>query len=210
MSEEKINHAPEDAAAAAEAELNAKLAKPSLMDIFVRGARKGWNIAIDNIIPNVLMAYVCIKILNVTGLLTLAGKFFAPVMAIWGLPGEAIMVLFSALMSMGGAVGVCMALYNDGGIDERSITIVIPAIYLLGSKIQYLGRLLGTAGVPSRHYPILRYRHVHHENFDHVKQSSVYTEIKTPFQLYWNGVFYLETTIFAIKKSLFRCKYNLL
>ena len=148
MSEEKINHAPEDAAAAAEAELNAKLAKPSLMDIFVRGARKGWNIAIDNIIPNVLMAYVCIKILNVTGLLTLAGKFFAPVMAIWGLPGEAIMVLFSALMSMGGAVGVCMALYNDGGI-------VIPAIYLLGSKIQYLGRLLGTAGVPSRHYPIL-------------------------------------------------------
>ena len=101
------------------------------------------------------MAYVCIKILNVTGLLTLAGKFFAPVMAIWGLPGEAIMVLFSALMSMGGAVGVGMALYNDGGIDERSITIVIPAIYLLGSKIQYLGRLLGTAGVPSRHYPIL-------------------------------------------------------
>ena len=98
MSEEKINHAPEDAAAAAEAELNAKLAKPSLMDIFVRGARKGWNIAIDNIIPNVLMAYVCIKILNVTGLLTLAGKFFAPVMAIWGLPGEAIMVLFSCLL----------------------------------------------------------------------------------------------------------------
>ena len=27
---------------------------------------------------------------------------------------------------------------------------------------------------------------------------------------FWNGVFYLETTIFAIKKSLFRCKYNLL
>lgn len=120
MSEEKINHAPEDAAAAAEAELNAKLAKPSLMDIFVRGARKGWNIAIDNIIPNVLMAYVCIKILNVTGLLTLAGKFFAPVMAIWGLPGEAIMVLFSALMSMGGAVGVCMALYNDGGASMNA------------------------------------------------------------------------------------------
>ena len=94
-------------------------------------------------------------------------------MAIWGLPGEAIMVLFSALMSMGGAVGVCMALYNDGGIDERSITIVIPAIYLLGSKIQYLGRLLGTAGVPfqtlsdpAQHFfPECWYRHVHHENF---------------------------------------------
>ena len=41
-----------------------KQAAPSLMDIFVRGARKGWDVAIDNIIPNVLMAYVCIKILN--------------------------------------------------------------------------------------------------------------------------------------------------
>lgn len=154
MSEEKITQTPEEAAAA-EAALNAKLAQPSMMDIFVRGARKGWDIAIDNIIPNVLMAYVCIKILNITGLLALAGDFFAPVMALWGLPGEAIMVIFSALMSMGGAVGVCMALYNAGGIDERSITIVIPAIYLLGSKIQYLGRLLGTAGVPSKHYPVL-------------------------------------------------------
>lgn len=129
--------------------------KPSVMDIFVRGARKGWDVAIDNIIPNVLMAYVCITILNVTGLLKMAGKIFAPVMAVWGLPGEAIMVLLSALMSMGGAVGVAVALFNNNALDAKAITIVIPAIYLLGSKIQYVGRLLGTAGVASRHYPIL-------------------------------------------------------
>lgn len=129
--------------------------KPSVMDIFVRGARKGWDVAIDNIIPNVLMAYVCITILNVTGLLKMAGKLFAPVMAIWGLPGEAIMVLLSALMSMGGAVGVAVALFNNNALDAKAITIVIPAIYLLGSKIQYVGRLLGTAGVAAKHYPIL-------------------------------------------------------
>ena len=132
-----------------------KHSAPSLMDIFVRGARKGWVVAVENIIPNVLMAYVCIKILNVTGLLSLAGKLFAPVMAIWGLPGEAIMVLLSALMSMGGAVGVAMALFNSGSINGNHITIIIPAIYLLGSKIQYVGRLLGTAGVAAKHYPVL-------------------------------------------------------
>ena len=131
-------------------ELVAK-SKPSVMDIFVRGARKGWDVAIDNIIPNVLMAYVCITILNVTGLLKMAGKIFAPVMAVWGLPGEAIMVLLSALMSMGGAVGVAVALFNNNALDAKAITIVIPAIYLLGSKIQYVGRLLGTAGVAARH-----------------------------------------------------------
>lgn len=133
----------------------AKSKQPSIMDVFVRGARKGWDVAIDNIIPNVLMAYVCITILNVTGTLKLAGKLFAPIMGIWGLPGEAVMVLLSALMSMGGAVGVTMALFNAGSLDPKSITIIIPAIYLLGSKIQYVGRLLGTAGVAAKHYPIL-------------------------------------------------------
>lgn len=208
MSEEKINHAPEDSAAA-EAALNAKLAQPSLMDIFVRGARKGWNIAIDNIIPNVLMAYVCIKILNVTGLLALAGKFFAPVMALWGLPGEAIMVLFSALMSMGGAVGVCMALYNDGGIDERAITIVIPAIYLLGSKIQYLGRFArhrrrAFQTLPGSDRHLLHQRrhcHVHHENFDHVICLKMFYQNSVPDNLERSFFFFL--TPFDSKETLF-------
>lgn len=127
----------------------------SVMDVFVVGARKGWDVGINNIVPNVLMAYVCIQILKITGALAFCGKLFAPVMALFGLPGEAVMVVLSALMSMGGAVGVAASLYNEGVMEMRHITIVIPAIYLLGSKIQYLGRLLGTAGVKAKYYPIL-------------------------------------------------------
>lgn len=127
----------------------------SVIDVFTDGALKGWNVGVKNIIPNVLMAYVCITILKITGALQFAGNIFAPVMAIFGLPGEAIMVLLSALMSMGGAVGVAHALYTGGSMSPEHITIVIPAIYLLGSKIQYLGRLLGTAGVKSKYFPIL-------------------------------------------------------
>lgn len=33
-------------------------------DIFVIGARKGFNIAINNLMPNVLMAYVIAEMLN--------------------------------------------------------------------------------------------------------------------------------------------------
>lgn len=137
------------------AEAAAHEANPTVMDVFVIGARKGWKVAVDNIIPNVLMAYVCIRILNITGALAAAGKLFAPIMAIWGLPGEAVMVILGALMSMGGAVGVAMALFNDGMLNGTHLSIVMPAIYLLGSKIQYLGRLLGTAGIPGKHYPFL-------------------------------------------------------
>jgi spore maturation protein SpmB len=81
------------------------------------------------------------------------GNLFTPVMAIFGLPGQSVMVLFSAMMSMGGAVGVAHGLYTNGILTGTHITILIPAIYLLGSKIQYFGRLLGTVGIPAKYYP---------------------------------------------------------
>lgn len=129
--------------------------KPTIMDIFVRGTMKGWEIGLKNILPNVIMAFVCIQVLTVTGALSYCGRLFAPVMAIWSLPGEAIMVLMGALMSMGGAVGVAMALVSSGQLNGHDVAILMPAIYLMGSKIQYLGRLLGTAGVPSKYWGIL-------------------------------------------------------
>ncbi|MDO4179314.1 MAG: YjiG family protein [Phascolarctobacterium sp.] len=127
----------------------------TIMDVFVIGCRKGWNIGINSIIPNVLMAYVVIQMLTVTGALAACGRIFAPIMAVFGLPGEAIMVLMGALMSMGGAVGVAMGLVDKGLLNGTHCAILIPAIYLMGSKIQYLGRLLGTAGVPPKYWGIL-------------------------------------------------------
>ena len=32
--------------------------KPNIFDIFIGGARKGWNLATQNLVPNILMAYV--------------------------------------------------------------------------------------------------------------------------------------------------------
>jgi spore maturation protein SpmB len=129
--------------------------KLNIMDVFVKGALKGWDIGLKNIVPNVIMAFVCIQVLTVTGALDACGRIFAPVMAIWGLPGQAIMVLMGALMSMGGAVGVAMALVSSGTLNGQHVAILMPAIYLMGSKIQYLGRLLGTAGVPPKYWGVL-------------------------------------------------------
>lgn len=127
----------------------------SLIDIFVDGAKKGFNIAVGNIIPNLVMAFVVIQFLKITGLLTILGNIFAPVMAIFGLPGEGITVLISAWLSMGGGVGAAASLYADGILNQEHVTILLPAIILMGAQVQYMGRLLGTAGIPSRHYPIL-------------------------------------------------------
>jgi spore maturation protein SpmB len=131
------------------------MVKKTIADVFVEGARKGWTLGSMNILPNVLMAYALIQILKVTGLLTLLGKAFGPVMAIFGLPGEAIAVLLGAWLSMGGGVGVAATLYGGQVLNMTHISILIPAIFLMGSQVQYMGRLLGTAGVQTRFYPAL-------------------------------------------------------
>ncbi len=129
--------------------------KKTLPDIFVEGAKKGWNVGISSIIPNVLMAFVLIHALRLSGLLDMLGVLFNPVMGLFGLPGQAVMVLVGAWMSMGGGVGVAASLYAAKILNPTHVTILLPAIFLMGAQIQYMGRLLGTAGIQGRYYPML-------------------------------------------------------
>jgi spore maturation protein SpmB len=134
---------------------NAKAKKPMVTDIFVEGAKKGWVIATTSTVPNVLMAFVIIKALQITGALDAMGAIFAPIMAIFGLPGEAAAVLIGAWMSMGGAVGVVITLFDQGILNGSHIAILAPAIYLMGSQIQYMGRILGPIGTEGRYIPVM-------------------------------------------------------
>ena len=129
--------------------------KKTLPDIFVEGAKKGWNVGISSIIPNVLMAFVLIHALRLSRLLDMLGTLFNPVMGLFGLPGQAVMVLVGAWMSMGGGVGVAASLYAAKVLNPTHVTILLPAIFLMGAQIQYMGRLLGTAGIQGRYYPML-------------------------------------------------------
>jgi spore maturation protein SpmB len=105
------------------------MTQKTLADVFVDGARKGWNVGVNSILPNVLMAYVLIQILRVTGLLTIMGNIFGPVMAVFGLPGQAIAVLIGAWLSMGGGVGVAASLFASKVLTATHATILLPAIF---------------------------------------------------------------------------------
>ncbi|MCI6632353.1 MAG: YjiG family protein [Sutterella sp.] len=129
--------------------------KVFITDVFVKGAINGWNLITHSTIPNVLMAFVIIKILNVSGLLAIIGKVFSPIMMIFGLPGEAATVLIAGWMSIGGGVGVAAALIDQGSIGVRDIAILCPAIVLMGSQVQYMGRCLGVIGTSAKRIPVL-------------------------------------------------------
>ncbi|CAK9885296.1 MAG: Inner membrane protein YjiG [Candidatus Erwinia impunctatus] len=124
-------------------------------DIFVVGAHKGFYIAINNLMPNVVMAYVIAEMLNLLGVMQIIGHLFAPVMGVFGLPGEAVTVLFTAWLSSSAGTGVAISLLSKGQLDIGQITILAPAIFLMGSQLQYMGRLLGVADVPKKYWPLL-------------------------------------------------------
>ncbi|MBQ8417216.1 MAG: YjiG family protein [Phascolarctobacterium sp.] len=124
-------------------------------DIFIIGARKGFNIAVNNLVPNILMAYAVSEVLRILGVMKLVGEIFGPMMFIFGLPGEAVTVLLTAWLSSSAAVGLAASMFNNGILEPRHLTILMPAFFLLGAQLQYMGRLLGVADVPKRYWPLL-------------------------------------------------------
>ena len=129
--------------------------KPMLTDVFVSGVKRGWGIATGSMLPNVLMAFILIYVLKLTGILDLIGTVCGPVMKIFGLPGGALMVLLAAWLSMGGGVGVASSLFAAGTLSLHDIAVIAPAMYLMGSQVQYIGRLLGVVGTPGKYIPVM-------------------------------------------------------
>lgn len=129
--------------------------KRNFVESFVLGARNGVNMCLMNMAPNVIFAFALINIVHMSGLSTIIGKIFGPVMAIFGLPGIAATAVVAGLLSTGGGVGAAASLTLSGDITHVHSTILLVGIAVFGSAIQYMGRVLGTADVPSKHYPML-------------------------------------------------------
>lgn len=124
-------------------------------DIFITGLRKGFGVAINNLMPNVIMAFVLAYILQMWGVLKFLGDTCGPIMAIFDLPGQALTVLCATWLSCGAGVGVAASLLASGNLAPHDITILSPALLLMASQIQYMGRLLGVADVPKKYWPFL-------------------------------------------------------
>ena len=95
-----------------------------------------------------------IKFLNELGALSYIGAIFGPCMGIFGLPGVAVTVLVTAWFAMGGGVGVAASLFMSGDINATHVTILMPAIYLMGAQLNYMGRCLGLSELPRKYWPL--------------------------------------------------------
>ncbi len=60
-------------------------------------------------------------------------------------------------MSMGGAVGVAASLATAGALTGHDVTVLLPAMYLMGNPVQNVGRCTGDSRsecqiLPAYHY----------------------------------------------------------
>lgn len=123
-----------------------KKQKKSIVTSFMDGAKEGFYIGIENILPAMVLGYVIIRFLELTGLVNLIGKVFAPVMGIIGLPGEAAIVLMSAFFAKAAGAATAANLYAAGTINAAQATILVVPCMLMGTLVGHYARIVLVAG----------------------------------------------------------------
>lgn len=125
------------------------------LEVFISGLRKGAAIGVRFMLPALIAAFVVIEMLQVSGVLRLLAEHVSGVMAVFGLPGEALAVLIAAWASAAGAIGMVTGLASRGLLTPEHVAILLPGILLMGSQLQFFGRILAVAGVSSERVPVM-------------------------------------------------------
>jgi len=129
--------------------------KPSIVEEFVAGAKKGFYIGAEMIAPAMVLAFVLIQFLDITGLMTLVGKAVGPVMAVFGLPGEAVVALVAAFFAKAAGCATAATLYSKGLITAQQATILFPACVTMGTLIGHFVRIVIVSNANKRWHPLL-------------------------------------------------------
>ena len=132
-----------------------KKASPSIVEEFMKGAKKGFYIGIEMIAPAMVMAYALIEVLKISGAMTLIGTILNPVMGLFGLPGEASVALLAAFFAKAAGCAAAATLYNAGTIDATQATILLPACVTMGTLVGHFARIVMVSNANKLFYPVL-------------------------------------------------------
>lgn len=129
--------------------------KKSIVEEFVAGAKKGFYIGAEMIAPAMVLAYVLILFLQITGLMQIIGKLVGPLMALFGLPGEAIVALIAAFFAKAAGAATAATLYSKGIITASQATILFPATITMGTLIGHFVRIVIVSNANKKYHPLL-------------------------------------------------------
>ena len=102
-----------------------------------------------------VLAYVLILFLDITGLMTIVGRALSPVMAVFGRPGEAIVALVAAFFAKAAGCATAATLYSKGLITAPQATILFPACVTMGTLIGHFVRIVIVSNANKKWHPLL-------------------------------------------------------
>lgn len=130
-------------------------AKKSWLEVFVDGAKRGFYIGVEQIAPAMVFAYAVIEFLKITKVMDVISKLAGPIMAIFGLPGEAAIVLGAAFFAKAAGCATAANLYAQGILTAEQATILFPACILMGTLIGHYVRIVMVAGTNPKRHPLM-------------------------------------------------------
>lgn len=127
----------------------------SAIEVFMNGCKKGFYIGVEQILPAMVLGYVIVQFLKLTGLVDILGRVFGPVMGIFGLPGEAVVVLLSAFFSKAAGAATAANMFAEGVINAAQATILIMPCMLMGTLVGHYARIVLVSDVNKKHRGIM-------------------------------------------------------
>ena len=125
--------------------------KKTAVEIFMGGAKKGFYIGVEQILPAMIMGYVIVQFLQLTGLVDILG----PVMGIFGLPGESVVVLIAAFFAKAAGAATAANLFAQGLITAPQATILIMPCMLMGTLVGHYARIVLVANASTKYRMLL-------------------------------------------------------
>lgn len=129
--------------------------KKSAVEVFMGGAKKGFYIGVEQIVPAMVLGYIIIQFLQLTGLVEIIGMVFTPIMAIFGLPGESVIVLVSAFFAKAAGAATAANLYAAGTITAAQATILLIPSMLMGTLVGHFARIVLVTDTNPKHRGLL-------------------------------------------------------
>jgi len=129
--------------------------KTPIVESFLKGCARGFNVGIQNIVPAMILGYTLVYILVATKLMDILGVVFAPLLGLFGLPGEAFAVFVSAFFAKAAGCAAAATMYADGTLTLGQASMVFPACILMGTLIGHYARIVLVANANKKWHPLL-------------------------------------------------------
>lgn len=129
--------------------------KKSIIETFLGGCKKGFYSGVENILPAMVLGYLIVQFLELTGIMEIFSVIFAPIMGIFGLPGEGIVVLISAFFAKASGCATAAMMYTEGILSLGQATILFPACILMGTLVGHYVRIICVSNANRKWHKLL-------------------------------------------------------